>query len=54
MAIDGAKNAALLAIRILSIKDNVLRQKLIEYKEQLAVEVTKKDEKIQKLVREIE
>ncbi|MDD2432374.1 MAG: 5-(carboxyamino)imidazole ribonucleotide mutase [Clostridia bacterium] len=54
VAIDGAKNAALLAIRILSIKDNVLRQKLIEYKEQLAVEVTKKDEKIQKLVREIE
>lgn len=50
VAIDGAKNAALLAIQILGVKDNALRQKLIEYKEQLVVEVTKKDEKIQKLV----
>jgi 5-(carboxyamino)imidazole ribonucleotide mutase len=54
VAIDGAKNAALLALRILSVQDNALRQKLIEYKEQLAAEVTRKDEKIQNLVREIE
>jgi 5-(carboxyamino)imidazole ribonucleotide mutase len=54
VAIDGAKNAALLAIQILGVKDSTLRQKLIEYKEQLAVEVAKKDEKIQNLVKELE
>ena len=54
VAIDGAKNAALLAIQILSVKDNILRQKLIEYKERLAEEVTEKDQKIQELVRKIQ
>ena len=54
VAIDGAKNAALLAIQILGVKDNALRQKLIEYKKQLAEEVAIKDEKIQESVREMQ
>ena len=54
VAIDGAKNAALLAVQILSVKDNALRQKLIEYKDQLAEEVAIKDEKIQDLVGEMQ
>lgn len=54
VAIDGAKNAALLAIQILGVKNSVLRKKLIDYKEQLAVEVTTKEERVQNLVREFE
>ena len=54
VAIVGAKNAALLAIQILGVKDNALRQKLIEYKKQLAEEVAIKDEKIQESVREMQ
>jgi 5-(carboxyamino)imidazole ribonucleotide mutase len=53
VAIDGAKNAALLAVQILSIKENRLRQQLIEYKRKMAAEVKAKDEKIQKLVAEL-
>lgn len=53
VAIDGAKNAALLAVQILSIKENRLRQQLIEYKRKMATEVKAKDEKIQKLVAEL-
>ncbi len=34
-AIDGAKNAALLAIQILAVTDNVLAQQLLEYKKRL-------------------
>jgi len=47
MAIDGAKNAALLAIQMLGIKDAGLRQKFLEYKESMAREVEAKDEKLQ-------
>lgn len=50
VAIDGAKNAALLAIQILGTKDDDLRQKFIEYKAQLVEEVSIKDGKIQELV----
>lgn len=53
VAIDGAKNAALLAVQILSVKENKLRQQLIEYKRKMAAEVKAKDEKIQKLVAEL-
>ncbi len=54
VAIDGAQNAALLAVQILGIKEGTLREKLMEYKEKMAVEVAAKDEKIQKLVGKIE
>ena len=36
VAINGAKNAALLALQILGTGDDVLRQKMIDYKERMA------------------
>ncbi len=53
VAIDGAKNAALLAVQILSIKENKLREQLIEYKRKMAAEVMAKDEKLQKMIAEM-
>ena len=43
----GASNAALLAIRILSLKDSSLMSKLEEYREKMAAEVEVKSKKIQ-------
>ena len=39
----GAKNAALLAIQILSLQDKPLEKKLVEYKKDLALSVKKKN-----------
>lgn len=39
VAIDGGKNAAILAVQILSLSDQNLKEKLIEYKEELAKDV---------------
>lgn len=47
VAIDGAKNAALLAIQMLGIKDASLRRKFLEHKAKMAKEVEAKDEKLQ-------
>lgn len=44
----GARNAALLAIQMLSLADPVLAQKLAEHKQKLAEGVRKKNEQIQK------
>ncbi len=46
VAIDGAANAALLAVQILSLSDEGLAQKLKAYKEKMAAEVAEKDQKI--------
>lgn len=46
VAVDGAENAGLLAVQILSVKYGFLRDKLKEYKEKLRLDVIKKDEKI--------
>lgn len=54
VAIDGAKNAALLAIQMLGIKDANLRKKYSEFKKQMAEEVNIKNEKLQELVKELE
>jgi 5-(carboxyamino)imidazole ribonucleotide mutase len=43
----GAKNAALLAARILALGDSGLRQKLIAFGESMAREVEEKDRKLQ-------
>ncbi|MDR1002217.1 MAG: 5-(carboxyamino)imidazole ribonucleotide mutase [Oscillospiraceae bacterium] len=43
VAIDGAKNAALLALEILSVSDDELADKLSEMKRAMAEEVEKKD-----------
>jgi 5-(carboxyamino)imidazole ribonucleotide mutase len=49
VAIDGAENAALLAVEMLSIKYCILREKLRSYRETMAEEVDKKDKLIQEL-----
>ncbi|SCG82048.1 5-(carboxyamino)imidazole ribonucleotide mutase [Proteiniborus sp. DW1] len=48
VAIDGAENAALLAIQILSVKYESLREKLKEYRKKMAKEVEEKDKEINK------
>ncbi|SNX53035.1 5-(carboxyamino)imidazole ribonucleotide mutase [Thermoanaerobacterium sp. RBIITD] len=50
VAIDGAENAALLAVQILGIKYPDLMQKMLDYKKRLAEEVIEKDKKIQEEV----
>lgn len=47
VAIDGAENAALLAIQILAVSDEALAQKLLEKKKDMAESVAKKDKKLQ-------
>jgi len=46
VAINGAKNAGLLAMEILALSDVSLEKKLVEYKEKMSVEVKKKSEKL--------
>ncbi|WMJ76461.1 MULTISPECIES: 5-(carboxyamino)imidazole ribonucleotide mutase [unclassified Sedimentibacter] len=46
VAINGAENAALLAIQILSVKYEVLREKFYDYKKQMAEKVYNKNKKI--------
>ena len=53
VAIDGAANAALLAVQIISLSDKVLRRKFKEYKQALAEEVAAKDTKIQEEVEKL-
>ncbi|RMD50605.1 MAG: 5-(carboxyamino)imidazole ribonucleotide mutase, partial [Ignavibacteria bacterium] len=46
VAIDGAKNAGLLAVQILAQADEKLYSKFLEYKKELAAESLKKNENI--------
>lgn len=46
VAIDGAQNAALLAIQMLALSDNELTEKLLNYKENMRLEVIKKNQNI--------
>lgn len=50
VAIDGSENAALLAIQILALQNQILFDKLIKYKEKMCDEVEKKNIEIQKLI----
>lgn len=50
VAVDGAENAGLLAVQILSVKYGFLKEKLRAYKEKMRQDVIKKDEKIKKEV----
>lgn len=43
VAIDGSKNAALLAVQILAVSDDVLSDKLADMKQKMAEEVRKAD-----------
>ena len=53
VAIDGAENAALLAVQILSIAYHELRHKMIDYKKSLAEKVDKKNIELQNKLSEI-
>lgn len=46
VAVGGAENAALLALRILSTNDENIAKKLYEYKEALEIEVSKMSQKL--------
>ncbi|MBU1098850.1 MAG: 5-(carboxyamino)imidazole ribonucleotide mutase [Bacteroidetes bacterium] len=46
VAIDGAKNAALLAVQILGLSDESLQRKLYDYKKSMAEESAAKNDKI--------
>ena len=48
----GARNAGIYAAQILALGDDALRQRLERFKEKLAEEVTRKNEKLQTLVSE--
>lgn len=47
VAIDGAKNAGLLAVRMLAMEDDLLREKLKRYSEDMCKAVEEKDRKLQ-------
>jgi 5-(carboxyamino)imidazole ribonucleotide mutase len=53
VAIDGADNAALLAVQILSTANSELREKMKEYKKKLAKKVEEKNEALQQKIKEI-
>jgi len=46
MAIDGAKNAALMAIRILGSSDEAILRQMDDYRAQLKVQVSEKNQKL--------
>lgn len=49
VAINGAKNAAILATSILAVANEDIKKKLVDYKASLEDAVIKKDEKLQNL-----
>lgn len=53
VAIDGAENAAILAAQIISLSDEMLEQKLVEFKREMAEEVELKDENIREKYKNI-
>ena len=48
VSIGGAKNAGLLAVRILGAGDPALTEKMAQYQENMAQEVERKDEALRK------
>lgn len=53
VAIDGAKNAALLAIQMLALSDDALAAKLSDAKKEMIDGVVEKDEKLQKTLKDL-
>lgn len=53
VAINGAENAALLAVQILSVKYPELRKKFYDYKEEMAAKVREKDSKVVAMASEL-
>lgn len=54
VAIDGAKNAAILACQMIAIADSELAMKLDDYKKEMAAEVEAKDLKLQDKIKAME
>ncbi|MEA3423583.1 MAG: 5-(carboxyamino)imidazole ribonucleotide mutase [Bacillota bacterium] len=52
VAINGAENAALLAVQILSVKYDELKQSMKDYRETMRLEVLKKNDKIVEITKE--
>lgn len=46
VAVDGADNAAILAVQMLAVEDAVLSERLTQFKADMAAEVLAKDEKV--------
>lgn len=53
VAIDGAENAALLAIQILALQEPALQERLIEHKKQLAEAVEKRNDSLQEKIKNL-
>lgn len=49
VAVDGAKNAGLLAIRILGASDKKIQEKMEKYQKDLSASIMKKNEKLKKI-----
>lgn len=49
MAINGAKNAAVLAAQILAVSDSDLKHRIVDFKEKLCLDVKGRDAKLQRL-----
>lgn len=46
VALNGAKNAGILAAQIVSVKDNSIRERIIQYKQELKEQVIEKSKKL--------
>ncbi len=53
VAVNGAKNAAILAIQMLALSDGALADKLAESKKKMIDGVIEKDKSLQKMVAEL-
>ena len=53
VAVNGAKNAAILAVQMLSLSDEGLSQKLLEAKQAMSDGVKEKDAKMQEMIAEL-
>lgn len=53
VAVNGAKNAAILAVQMLSLSDDSLAEKLAEAKQKMIDGVAAKEEKLQQMIKEI-
>ncbi|HOE56548.1 MAG TPA: 5-(carboxyamino)imidazole ribonucleotide mutase [Bacillota bacterium] len=53
VAVDGAENAGLLAVQILSVKYGILKDRLKAHKEKMRLDVMKKDERIKQEIKNV-
>ena len=50
MAVNGAKNAALFAIEIFAISNQSIKRKLLDYRENMAAEIERKDQAVREKI----